>query len=128
MKASGTKNRNRTCDHRDMSPKLCQLSYLGILLIRRVHSKSYHSGRALTQVIILQLPSITPEGVTLYICTLFGSSNGIRTRVAHVKGGCLRPLDYGAILNLFCFALILIIVVFRRIATYLISDTRIKEL
>ena len=41
------------------------------LLIRRVHSKSYHSGRALTQVIILQLPNTTPEGVTLCLCTLF---------------------------------------------------------
>ena len=54
---------------------------------------------------------------------VYGSSNGIRTRVVHVKGGCLRPLDYGAILNLFYFALILIRVVFRRIATYLISNT-----
>lgn len=97
MKASGAKNRDRTCDLPRMKRMLCQLSYLGILLIRRVHSKSYHSGRALTQVIILQLPSATPEDVILYICTLFGSSNGIRTRVAHVKGGCLRPLDYGAI-------------------------------
>ena len=74
MKASGTKNRDRTCDRRDMSPKLYQLSYLGI----------------------------------------YGSANGIRTRVVHVKGGCLRPLDYGAILNLFSFALIYFIVVFRR--------------
>ena len=86
MKASGTKNRDRTCDRRDMSPKLCQLSYLGISLIRRVHSKSYHSGRALTQVIILQLPSITPEDVILYLCTLFGISKGIRTPDFTVKG------------------------------------------
>ena len=59
------------------------------MLIRRVHSKSYHSECALTQVIILQLPfKTTPEGVTLYICTLFGSPDGNRTRDNAVTGRC----------------------------------------
>lgn len=58
-----------------------------------MHSKSYHSGRALTQVIILQLPyKTTPEGVTLYLCTLgMVVDRGLEPAILCVRG---RPPDH----------------------------------
>ena len=73
-------------------------------LIRRVHSKSCHSGRALTQVIILQLPSTTPEGVTLYICTLFGCPSGARTQDTAVNSRMLVPTELRGNIKGFLFS------------------------
>ena len=73
-------------------------------LIGRVHSKSCHSGRALTQVIILQLPPITPEGVTLYICTLFGCPSGARTQDTAVNSRMLVPTELRGNIKSFLFS------------------------
>ena len=62
-----------------------------------MYSKSYHWERALTQVIILQLPRISPEGVTLYLYTLFGDDSGIRTHITGVRGQFPKPLEDTAI-------------------------------
>ena len=74
------------------------------LLIRRVYSKSYHWERALTQVIILQLPRISPEGVTLYIYTLFGCPSGARTQDTAVNSRMLVPTELRGNIKGFLFS------------------------
>ena len=83
-----------------------------LLLIGRVHSKSYHSGRALTQVIILQLPNTTPEGVTLYLCTLFGCPSGARTQDTAVNSRMLVPTELRGNIKVFYFLTLYIITYF----------------
>ena len=70
------------------------------LLIRRAYSKSYHSGRALTQVIILQLPyETTPEGVTLYLYALLAVMMGIEPTLSDVTDPRFNQLNYTTIQN-----------------------------
>ena len=82
------------------------------MLIRRVYSKSYHWERALTQVIILQLPRISPEGVTLYIYTLFGCPSGARTQDTTVNSRMLVPTELKGNIKSFLFSYIYIITYF----------------
>lgn len=65
-----------------------------MVLIRRVYSKSYHWQSGLTQVIILQLSTVSAEGVTLYLYTLIGRDVEVRTPVSGLKGPRLNQLDY----------------------------------